>query len=398
MGSGKRRQLESHAHLLQESRWPASSVGCGGTRLDAVIVPASRPASFLQPIIKLTARLGILLVVLCSAETRVEHVAGRVATTPGARSLIISIPAGWRHHSFPSRTSASVFRVASAGRVNDLSLKRNLGLLLARLHGWNKVAFVDDDINLSQIETIARLARQLDKHQVAGMVVRRHPDNSVVCHARRLAGLFQDVFLTGAALGVHCNSLPLSFFPDVYNEDWFFFAREAAARKLPSVGHATQLGYKPFENPARARQEEFGDLLAEGIYALIGGNKPYMPLGVQLRSATRTYWSQFIEARHEVIAEATVALSASVDRGTNVSSITSALASLSVAESQLDTITADLCVDFLDAWRDDVDDWQKFSNGVSNVGSTRRAMEFLELNTWARAQSGVPKGDSETAA
>ena len=106
------------------------------------------------------------------------------------------------------------------------------------------------------------------------MVVEQHPDNSVVCHARRLAGMSQDVFVTGAVLGVHCNNLPLSFFPDIYNEDWFFFAEEAAPRRLPRVGRARQLEYDPFANPDRARREEFGDLLAEGLYALFGEASP----------------------------------------------------------------------------------------------------------------------------
>ena len=61
-------------------------------RLDAVIVPASRPASFLQPAIELAAFLGVLLVVLCSKQTKVEQVAQRVSRTPGARSLIVPIP------------------------------------------------------------------------------------------------------------------------------------------------------------------------------------------------------------------------------------------------------------------------------------------------------------------
>jgi hypothetical protein len=43
---------------------------------------------------------------------------------------------------------------------------------------------------------------------VAGMIVRKHPDNSVVCHARRDAGLQQDVFLTGAALGSALQQSP----------------------------------------------------------------------------------------------------------------------------------------------------------------------------------------------
>jgi hypothetical protein len=358
--------------------------------LDAIIVPASRPASFLQPAIELAAFLGVFLVVLCSRQTKIDQVAGRVARTPGARSLIVRIPDRWNHPDFPTRTSAEMFNTANANRVSDLSAKRNIGLLLARLHGWNKVAFVDDDITLSQTDNIARLAGQLDEHQVAGMVVRRHPDNSVVCHARRLAGLAQDVFVTGAVLGVHCNSLPLSFFPDIYNEDWFFFAKEAAARKLPRVGNARQAEYDPFASPDRARREEFGDLLGEGLYALIGTEAPGTPFDDQLRAATAAYWSRFIKARREVLNETITLLHRFVDNDLANGRVSSALASLQAAEDQLSkAITADLCVSFLWAWREDLRDWQRFSNAVNSVGSTREAMDFLDLKTWMRADFGA---------
>ena len=141
----------------------------------------------------------------------------------------------------------------TAGGTSDLSVKRNFGLLLARLSGWSKIVFIDDDITLSRPD-IARLTDQLDSHQIAGMVCRDFPDNSVVCHARRLAGLPQDVFVTGAVLGVNCTDLPLPFFPDIYNEDWFFFA-EAAPRATSSTkaGEARQAEYEPFAEPAAGR-------------------------------------------------------------------------------------------------------------------------------------------------
>jgi hypothetical protein len=263
----KVQQRSSHAALSQDvSKGPAPYVQSRPGRLDAIIVPASRPAYCLQPAINLAAHLGVLLVVLCSKQTRAEQVAERVSTSPGARALVIEIPENWEHPKFPTRTSSQAFRKANGDRASDLSAKRNIGLLLARLHGWNKIVFVDDDVTLSRTDNVARLAGQLDRYQVAGMIVWDYPDNSVVCHARRDAGLRQDVFLTGAVLGVHCNNLPLSFFPDIYNEDWFFFAREAASRELRSVGLAMQLEYDPFASPDRARQEEFGDLLAEGLF------------------------------------------------------------------------------------------------------------------------------------
>jgi hypothetical protein len=384
------KQQPSHAHLATDvSRSPAPPVRSTSGRLDAVIVPASRPASFLQPVITLTACLGVFLVVLCSKQTRVEQVAKRVAGTPGARSLIVPISEKWRHAAFPSRTANPDFADAKAGRESDLSLKRNLGLLLARLRGWNKVAFVDDDITLSQTDNIARLAGQLDAHQVAGMVVEKFPDNSVVCHARRLAGMRQDVFLTGAVLGVHCNSLPLSFFPDLYNEDWFFFAREAAARRLPRVGTARQLEYNPYASPDRARREEFGDLLAEGLYALFGEASPGLSLDEQLRGATSAFWHRFIEARQEVLTETRTALGRRADQTTRSDSISAAYHALGAAQRHLrNTITPDLCLNFLDAWRDDLSDWQRFSSGVNNVGSTGEAMDFLELKDWAMVEFG----------
>jgi hypothetical protein len=44
-----------------------------------------------------------------------------------------------------------------------------------------------------------------------------------------------------------------------------------------------------------------------------------------------------------------------------------------------------LCVNFLDARRDDVYDWQSFSNAVNNVGSARKATELLLLGRWLGA-------------
>jgi hypothetical protein len=394
----KLQQRSSHAYLSKDvSRSPAPPLRSRQAHLDAIIVPASRPAFALQPAIELAAFLGAFLVVLCSRQTKLEQVARRVARTPAARALLVQIPETWTHPGFPVRTSATEFQWASAGRTSDLSAKRNIGLLLARLRGWNKITFVDDDVTLSQTDNIARLAGQLDEYQVAGMVVRRFPDNSVVNHARRLAGLTQDVFVTGAVLGVHCNSLPLSYFPDIYNEDWFFFADEAAARKLPRVGNATQAEYDPFASPARARGEEFGDLLAEGLYALIGQD-PNVPFDEQLRGATRTYWNRFIDARHEAIAEAKTSLDHFTDQDAHNGYVTSALESLTAAEDQLGRISTEVCLNFLEAWREDRSDWQRFLTCVNSVGSIREAMDFLLLKTWTLAEFGDVPLDSRVAA
>ena len=138
--------------------------------------------------------------------------------------------------------------------------------------------------------------------------------------------------------------------------------------------------YDPYASPERARCEEFGDLFAEGLYALIAEAHPSLPSANNFARPRETYWSRFIEARRQVLTETKTLLVRLLDKNGDSRRVSSAIASLKAAESQLAKITAELCVNFIDAWREDLADWQKFSNAVNNVGSTLEAMDFLGLN------------------
>ncbi len=234
-----------------------------------------------------------------------------------------------------------------------------------------------------------RLARRLDQSPIAGMVCRDFPDNSVVCHARRLANLPQDNFVSGSVLGVHCGDPTLPFFPDIYNEDWFFFSRAVARHDLLSAGLATQAPYEPFADPRRASFEEFGDLLAEGVYALIGDiGDPKMSYHSQLRHARGAFWKNFLEARREGLSSTRERLErfGAVLHGDGVAD--HALGSLGAAEQQLDQITPDLCDAFLDAWQDDLDDWETLCLRTGYVGSMREAMGWFDKLPWRIAKFG----------
>jgi hypothetical protein len=393
VGGKKIRHKSSHSALLQsvEVESPLfSPVALSVTKLDAIIIPASRRASSFDDLIKLSARLGAQLVVICSKLTKIDDVAERVARTPGARALIIEMPKNYRVPRMPSRTSSRRFLEASAGRVSDLSTKRNIGLLLARLNGWHKIAFVDDDITLIDAEAFERLARHLERAPIAGMVCRDFPDNSVVCHARRLADLPQDNFVSGSVLGVNCDDLPFPFFPNIYNEDWFFFSKAVARFELANAGNATQRPYRPFADPERARQEEFGDLLAEGLYSLIGEilDRPvdeeddesidYREL---FALAAEEFWAEFIEARREALEETRKGLKARDGAETR-----QALRSLVAAERQLNALTPELCTAFLAAWQDDLAEWEITVEAVNNVSSVWEAMNDLGLRQWRLAE------------
>lgn len=403
-------QKPSHVAMTHDASGaaaPPASATSG--RIDAIVVPASRGATALDGAAHLSARLGVPLVALCSKDTRVSEAAARLARTRRCRALVVEVPSGYQHDLLPRRTAGLRFRVASANRTSDLSLKRNLGLLMARLHGWGKILFLDDDIGDTvrgtpiaiPTETARRLAAELDLRQVAGLACHEFPDNSVVCHARRLAGYPQDTFVSGAVLGVNCNDQPVPFFPDQYNEDWFFFSPLVAQRNLGLVGSATQAPYNPYQDPQRAREEEFGDLLAEGLYSLLEEQPAEMDYFHRLDGADESYWERFIEARRETLSITALSLEIAIeytDDDADGGRCTAAVRSLDAAGKQLDRLSPRTCTDFIDAWASDLRDWQQATQRVHGVGETTNVLSELSLENWclvrwrSRARRPTPTG------
>ena len=373
-------QRSSHRGLMRDVSAVAPPVGRRrAVPLNAIIVPSARRADHLEQALHLSAQAATPLVVLASRESRAADVAALMASTPGCRGLVVEVPTGYEHPYFAHETSNEpTFRDANAERESDLSLKRNIGLMLARLLGWTKIMYMDDDIFDIRLDQVAKVSAQLDNHQVTGLVTRRFPDNSVVCHANRLSGANQDNFITGAAMGVNCADQPLPFFPNVYNEDWFFVMGHAARGDLPCVGRARQLECKPFQDPSRAAREEFGDLLAEGLYALIGsGDRP--------AAASKNYWEMFADARLTLLDE----ISARLERvGTNEAFM--AMSSVQAAREQAAKITSAQCSLFLEAWEQDHHRFQAIAAKTSNVGSYAEAFDHLQLKNWRSAEFANP--------
>jgi hypothetical protein len=385
----KVRLRSSHSRLLQQEPRPIiMSPRPRSTKLNAIIVPAARPASFLDDVIELAAAEETLLVVLCSLQAKIDQVAERIARTPGARAAMLEIPRGFAFEQLPARSAARRFREANGHRTSDLSLKRNLGLLFARLNGWHKILFLDDDITIAGTDSIRGLVGQLDDNQIAGMICRKFPDNSVVCHARRLVNLPQDNFVSGSVLGVNCDDLPLPFFPDIYNEDWFFFLKAVARHEIAAAGQASQAEYDPFAHPQRAVTEEFGDFLAEGMYTLIGEvDNPPLSYRELLHWATVGYWKEFKEARLAAMDE----ILARLDHHKALSGedhMAPALQSITAARHQLTGIEPALCVDFLEAWQADLADWEALTERTHNIGDTSTALAILGIEQWRLAHFG----------
>lgn len=368
-------QYLSHEDLIDIVDSPPRSPA----RLDAIIVPAGRPANYLFTAIDLARETGCYLVVLCSKETRPQQAKAYFESRKLTKGIAAQVPPEYALPDIDLRTSDWVRQQpgvdACGGRKSDLSVKRNVGLLMARMLDWQHVFFMDDDIRGVSRRDLTRTVSLLGAgYKAAGIRVKHFPDNSVVCHARRLVGDQQEVFVSGAVLAVDCRG-DFAFFPDIYNEDWLFFHNDVKARAMASPNlHATkkelQLRYRPFADPQRAAREEFGDVIAEGLYSLLHDSA-----GGTDNAGTVGYWSQFLDSRRTILKEIDLRLDSAPPgcQGTMKRSI-------DTARLTLDMITPDMCVSYIRAWKRDLAKWEERLGKLPGAVTPADALRQLGLN------------------
>jgi hypothetical protein len=379
---GEVRQHDSHHSLVGA---PAG-LGSASTPmpLDAIVVPASRTASNLEHAFGLAHAAGCKLVAICSHEVTAFEVQRMAASLSFDSLIAIDLP---KDHSNPllhfetsnwlSRELPEAFTYQS-----NLSAKRNIGLLLAHMLGWTRIFYLDDDIRNIERSDLRRTIDMLDdRHTIAGLQVMRFPDNSIVCHAHRATGgRLQDVFVSGSALGVNVMHAP-GFFPDIYNEDWLFFYPEAAERRLGlSDCHATQLRYDPFASRQRAAWQEFGDVLAEGIYGLLHD-------GRDLAYATSDYWQMFLRARADFL---DAILKRAEESAIPVKP--GLVECIDAARKILTLITPEMCEKYVSLWRADLKTWsERVASVAGTATSVDVAVQQLGLPTaWPAVDSTLP--------
>lgn len=344
------RHYDSHSELVSRPSLTLSAAE-KSPALDAIVVPAARPAYNLEAAITLARAMGCQLVILCSRDARPTDVLDLLAARSFFDATVVEIPPKYEHELFEFETTDWIKR-EFPDRESDLSIKRNVGLVLARLLGWQRIFFMDDDIRdldaAALRATVSLMSGESpeQQHYSAGMWPVDFPDNSVVCHARRKIGKSQDVFVSGSALAVNCTA-SFAFFPHIYNEDWLFFYRDARERRLGTSGHTTtQLYYDPFADPQRAANQEFGDVIAEGLYALLENE-----LSAEHSSVER--WTQFLADRGQMIDEIIVrALEIPANTRERM------LDAVQIARKTLEQITPEMCADYVECWRRDLVLWE----------------------------------------
>lgn len=327
----------SHNTLLTDVTTPT-----GLADVDVVIVPTSRPVECLREAMAVARALRSPLVALCSRSARAADAAA-LGYWMGVDVIAVDVEPA--EPAVPALlTDALLAGTQFRSRV-DLSLKRNLGLLLATARGWQRALFLDDDISAGPADSIRAAAALLDQFSVVGLRNVGYPDNSVVCHAYREAGGNQGTFVGGGAMLVGPDA-SRGFFPNVYNEDWFFMLGDGGLRRIARAGQVAQRVYDPFATPDRARREEFGDSLGEGLYWLLDD-------GMATTDADESFWRDFLSRRrcflHHVLAE--------VDRQRPHGWV-DMIASLHAAISESHFVTPKLCREYVAAWETDRTRWQ----------------------------------------
>ncbi len=354
--------IESHQALLQQP----SGAWAPGRALDAIIVPTIRPWS-LQPAIALARDIGCALVVLCSTPEQARQ--ARLECEPVLDDTLVTyVPLSVEDNLLSFLTSAHPENDIERSCHLDIARKRNVGLLLARLCGWRTIMYLDDDIRDLTPSAVSRAAALTTRFQAAGFEIKHYPDNSVICHAHRLTGGQQGIFPGGSALVIdvmRCDAL----FPPIYNEDWLFLFDAVQDRSVAVAGPLSQLEYQPFARSSRAASEEFGDVIAEGLYRLLHE-------GADVTDATHEYWRSTLERRSQLIDHiATRLLLCDED----APMIGCALMSLAAARKRLTAISALSCVSFIRAWRTDLGAWRQRLPGLPVVGDLTDAAKFLDL-------------------
>lgn len=336
-------------------------------KVDAIIVPTARMVTHLKESAAAALSLGCPLVTLHSgrwtnAFAAVDHL------HPAIDLIAIDVPEA-ADLRLPGLATSRLLAGTMFEQRTEVGAKRNLGLMLSHALRWKRVVFLDDDIRVPNPGDLTQAVGLLDSHAAVGLGIGGFPDNSMVCHAFRGTGGWQETFIGGGALAVGIKQ-NRSFFPSIYNEDWFFVLDAGKGlQSVASVGQVLQYPYDPYWAD-RARSEEFGDVLAEGTFWLLDQGRP-------VSDGDLAHWRAFLAHRRQFIEQvrSMVARTASIDATTRArigEALTAAL-------GRCKCITPELCVAYMKALATDQDRWHRHIQQIRRQPKLSREQALRSL-------------------
>jgi len=342
-------------------------------------VPAARHGLNLQTAAAVARRGGRRLVILCSHACEPEEAGEAIMhSDPRVRPTILNV----RDYQIPVRLECDRIAEDWSSWDYDTAIKRNLGLALAYSMGWKTVLFLDDDVRQLRREHLGRMLAALAGgagSRAAGWAFDDYPDHSIACHGYRLSDQIrygrQEPFIGGGALAVAIRGR-LPFFPTVYNEDWLFLYPLLAEgrRSVARAGSMLQLPFDPFAHPAHAGKQEFGEVLAEGLFRLLHRSGAHDPL-VRGGPATEVgFWKEMTDRRRRFLRETWTDLQSDPKASAEAEC-------LRIALETLDDGWADALAEWFCAWQGDLVRWHDFIRELESSRPRRAA------NRWTVAMA-----------
>jgi hypothetical protein len=177
-----------------------------------------------------------------------------------------------------------------------------------------------------------------------------------------------------------------SFFPDIYNDDWFFMLdANGRLRSVARAGEVRQEHFDPFRSVRRAQTEEFGDVLAEGIYWLLDQ-------GGSAFDADHRHWAEFLNKRERFIGRILEMVGRhdlpEDERWRMIDALHGSL-------GRLKSIKPELCERYLKTWANDRKMWLRHVEALPNEQARQRAIGYLSrpgaprLSAYLRCQDGL---------
>jgi hypothetical protein len=380
-------EISSYLDLLQFPRVPPTGKDIpSGQRnistpvVDAIIIPTFRSAEQIKYAADLATHARCELLLLYTDDFPPELPAVLAGLEQG-QAIPLALRSGVRSYHLLD-LGADLPQSFASNAALDISRKRNLGLLIGRMRGWNRVLLLDDDIRRLNIEKLSAAAALLDEYPVVGLQVHKYPDASVVGHARRRTGRRQEPFVSGGSLLIDPQRLN-GFFPAIYHEDWLCTINHLRAGEVAIGGMVGQLRYQPFAFPERAKNEEFGDILAAGLLWLVYSRRRASTVDSAAtreseadywrEATTLNFWAQVLQERAVLLEEVTERIKVLYPDDLP------AQRALEVARQQCGELTADEFVAVTKKWLSNLDLWRERLSRLPQVDSVEKALAELGI-------------------
>ncbi len=343
-----------------------------------VVVPTARHVNALLTSITIAAELGWPLLVLCSHGVRAPEVRNDVRFAAGDAVHLVAAnvsPGGCLQARRPWAVTGHP--AAAARRDIDTNRKRNLALAGAAMTGYDWVLFVDDDVlDLDVGDVHAGLAhlKHSTAHHLVGWPAVDFPDNSVVHHARRdVLGEAQSCFVGGGVLLVRLTGRVPAGFPPLYNEDWLFLHDALSRREVVRGRDVGQIATDVWRR-GRAAQEEFGDVLAEGLCHLLHVDEPVET------AQDPGYWHEVRRTRGELHARIVERLRELRGEQPGHPRLDGWVRALDEARSELTRTTPESLADLVVRWRRDHETWEELYTRLPARATLGEALVYLGLH------------------